>query len=168
MADPDAGPAEPVRGAGVKSSHPATVSEEIHRSCRPLGISEKDHSEGSWTRRGHLWRQSDQREEQQSPQSLSDKDERYVANGDIGVVTGHRRTRQRDWKPVEIEVELAAQPGYSYKYRPGEFDGQESTPPLELAYALTVHKTQGSEFLTTFLVVQNPCRMLSRRCFIRR
>ena len=91
-----------------------------------------------------------------------DKDERYVANGDIGVVTGHRRTRQRDWKPVEIEVELAAQPGYSYKYRPGEFDGQESTPPLELAYALTVHKTQGSEFLTTFLVVQNPCRMLSR------
>lgn len=91
-----------------------------------------------------------------------DKDERYVANGDIGLVTGHRRTQYRDWRPVEIEVELAAQPGYSYKYRPGEFDGQESTPPLELAYALTVHKTQGSEFLTTFLVVQNPCRMLSR------
>ena len=91
-----------------------------------------------------------------------DKDDRYVANGDIGVVTGHRRTKARNWKPVEIEVELAAQPGYSYKYRAWEFDGQESTPPLELAYALTVHKTQGSEFEITFLVVPNPCRLLSR------
>ena len=91
-----------------------------------------------------------------------DKDDRYVANGDIGIVTGHRRTRARDWKPIEIEVELAAQPGYSYKYRGWEFDGQESTPPLELAYALTVHKTQGSEFEITFLVVPNPCRLLSR------
>lgn len=90
------------------------------------------------------------------------KDERYVANGDIGIVTGHRRTRARDWRPYEVEVELSAQPGYSYKYQPWEFDGQESTPPLELAYALTVHKTQGSEFNTTFLVVPNPCRLLSR------
>lgn len=91
-----------------------------------------------------------------------DKDERYVANGDIGIVTGHRRTKARNYKPFEIEVELAAQPGYSYKYWPGEFDRQESTPPLELAYALTVHKTQGSEFQITFLVVPNPCRLLSR------
>ena len=74
-----------------------------------------------------------------------DKDDRYVANGDIGIVTGHRRTKKRNWKPVGMEVELAAQPGYSYKYRASEFDGQESVPPLELAYALTVHKTQGSE-----------------------
>ncbi|MCY3689957.1 MAG: AAA family ATPase [Gammaproteobacteria bacterium] len=91
-----------------------------------------------------------------------DKDDSYVANGDIGIVTGHRRTKSKDWKPEEIEVELATQPGYSYKYRAKEFDGQESTPPLELAYALTVHKTQGSEFETTFLVVPNPCRLLSR------
>ncbi len=91
-----------------------------------------------------------------------DKDDRYVANGDIGIVTGHRRTKKRSWKPVEIEVELATQPGYSYKYRAWEFDSQESTPPLELAYALTVHKTQGSEFGITFLVVPNPCRLLSR------
>ena len=90
------------------------------------------------------------------------KDLRYVANGDIGIVTGHRRTRNRNWKPREMEVELAAQPGFAYKYKPWEFDGQESTPPLELAYALTVHKTQGSEFETTFLVVPNPCRLLSR------
>lgn len=91
-----------------------------------------------------------------------EKDDRYVANGDIGIVIGHRRTKRRNSKPVEIEVELAAQPGYSYKYRAWEFDGQKIPPPLELAYALTVHKTQGSEFQTTFLVVPNPCRLLSR------
>src|SRR5262249_14556225 len=34
--------------------------------------------------------------------------------------------------------------------------------PLELAYALTVHKTQGSEFGTTLLVLPNPCWILSR------
>lgn len=91
-----------------------------------------------------------------------DRDERYIANGDIGVVVGHRRTTKKDWKPVELEVELTTQPGYSYKFTPREFDGQESSPPLELAYALTIHKTQGSEFGITFLVVPNPCRMLSR------
>lgn len=89
-------------------------------------------------------------------------DDAYVANGDIGVITGHRKTKKRTWFPREVEVELASQPGISYKYQPWEFDAQESTPPLELAYALTVHKTQGSEFGITFVVIPNPCRNLSR------
>lgn len=86
----------------------------------------------------------------------------YVANGDIGIVTGHRKTKVKNWTPYEVEVELASQPGISYKYKPWEFDSQESTPPLELAYALTVHKTQGSEFGKTFVVIPNPCRNLTR------
>jgi ATP-dependent exoDNAse (exonuclease V) alpha subunit len=94
--------------------------------------------------------------------TFPERDETYVANGDIGIVTGHRRTKNKPWKPYEIEVELASQPGLVYKYLPWEFEKQESSPPLELAYALTVHKTQGSEFGTTFLVVPNPCRILTR------
>lgn len=94
--------------------------------------------------------------------AFPEKSASYVANGDIGVVTGHRRTKNKNWAPKEVEVELATQPGFSYKYQPWEFDSQESTPPLELAYALTVHKTQGSEFGKTFVVVPNPCRNLSR------
>lgn len=90
------------------------------------------------------------------------KADAYVANGDIGIVTGHRKTAARNWAPYEVEVELASQPGFAYKYRPWEFDSQESTPPLELAYALTVHKTQGSEFGKTFVVIPNPCRNLTR------
>lgn len=91
-----------------------------------------------------------------------EKDDAYVANGDIGIVTGHRKTRAKNWSPYEIEVEFASQPGVSYKYKPWEFDSQESTPPLELAYALTVHKTQGSEFGKTFVVIPNSCRNLTR------
>jgi ATP-dependent exoDNAse (exonuclease V) alpha subunit len=49
-----------------------------------------------------------------------------------------------------------------YKYFKWEFSGDDANPPLELAYALTVHKTQGSEFGITFLVIPNPCRLLSR------
>ena len=94
--------------------------------------------------------------------TFPEKDDAYVANGDIGIVTGHRKTKARNWSPYEIEVELASQPGFAYKYKPWEFDSQESTPPLELAYALTVHKTQGSEFGKTFVVIPNPCRNLTR------
>lgn len=90
------------------------------------------------------------------------KDDKYVANGDIGIVVGHRKTSARKQFPRNIEVELSSQPGFSYQYKPWEFDGQESSPPLELAYALTIHKTQGSEFGTTILVVPNPCKLLSR------
>lgn len=95
-------------------------------------------------------------------ETFPEKDDAYVANGDIGIVTGHRKTKARNWSPYEVEVELASQPGFAYKYKPWEFDSQESTPPLELAYALTVHKTQGSEFGKTFVVIPNPCRNLTR------
>ncbi|POZ50725.1 AAA family ATPase [Methylovulum psychrotolerans] len=90
-----------------------------------------------------------------------DKENHYVANGDIGIVTGYYKKKGQKFFN-KIEVELSAQPGFGYKYWPNEFDAQEATPPLELAYALTVHKTQGSEFGTTFLIIPNPCRLLSR------
>ena len=69
-----------------------------------------------------------------------------------------QRNAEAPWK---LEVEFASQPGYSYDYARKKF-GEESSAPLELAYALTVHKAQGSEFGRTFVVVPNPCRNLTR------
>jgi hypothetical protein len=87
--------------------------------------------------------------------------EAYVANGDIGIVVGQYKTQKFKGMPWKLEVEFAGQLGHRYGFYPGEF-GDEGSNPLELAYCLTVHKTQGSEFGVTFVVLTNPCWLLSR------
>lgn len=68
----------------------------------------------------------------------------YVANGEIGVVIG-----RADRHPTYANVEFSSQVGATYGYRPSASDD----PPLELAWAVTVHKSQGSEFGVTFLML---------------
>tara|TARA_R110002020_G_scaffold133556_3_gene297995 strand:- start:124 stop:3681 length:3558 start_codon:yes stop_codon:yes gene_type:complete len=86
----------------------------------------------------------------------------YIANGDIGVVVGGYKTGNMRFRPKDIEVEFASQPGTKFTFYAGEFSGEEGSPDLELAYALTVHKTQGSQFGRSFLVLPRNCRPLSR------
>ena len=85
----------------------------------------------------------------------------YLANGDIGIVVGQYKTKKFRGLPWKLEVEFAGQLGPKYGFYPREF-GDEGRNPLELAYCLTVHKTQGSEFGVTFVVLTNPCWLLSR------
>ena len=87
--------------------------------------------------------------------------EAYLANGDIGIVVGQYKTKKLKGLPKKLEVEFAGQLGPKYGFDPREF-GDEARNPLELAYCLTVHKTQGSEFGVTFVVLTNPCWLLSR------
>ena len=87
--------------------------------------------------------------------------EAYLANGDIGIVVGQYKTKKFRGLPWKLEVEFASQLGPKYGFSRGEF-GDEGRNPLELAYCLTVHKTQGSEFGVTFVVLTNPCWLLSR------
>ena len=87
--------------------------------------------------------------------------ETYLANGDIGIVVGQYKTKNLKGLPWKLEVEFAGQLGHQYGFFDREF-GDERPNPLELAYCLTVHKTQGSEFRTTFVVLPNPCWLLSR------
>ena len=90
-------------------------------------------------------------------------DDSYIANGDIGVVVGQYKGRNAKYRrpPWKVEVEFAGQLGRKFGFSQAEF-GDDRTATLELAYCLTVHKTQGSEFGTTFVVLTNPCRLLSR------
>ena len=92
-----------------------------------------------------------------------DDGETYIANGDIGIVVDQYKGRNAKYRglPWKIEVEFAGQLGRKYSFSKSEF-GDDRTATLELAYCLTVHKTQGSEFGTTFVVLTNPCRLLSR------
>jgi len=87
----------------------------------------------------------------------------YIANGEIGIVVGQFKTSKMTFKgkPKNTEIEFTSQKGYKYIFKSWEF-AEESNNPLELAYALTVHKAQGSEFEKVFLVIPNPCFLLSR------
>jgi hypothetical protein len=85
----------------------------------------------------------------------------YLANGEIGVVVGHRRTKARSWYPNSLEIEFSTQVGRTYKFYASDFD-DDGEASLELAYALTVHKAQGSEFETVFLILPRSQRMLTR------
>ena len=82
--------------------------------------------------------------------------EDYVANGEIGIIA-QCFGQKLDHKYLKIE--FSSQPGISYSFTKW---GEEAESPLELAYALTVHKAQGSEFEIVMLVISEPCRLLSR------
>ena len=83
----------------------------------------------------------------------------YIANGEIGIVVGQIRTKKFDYVPNCLEVEFSTQQNTAFKFYPW---GEESEADLELAYALTIHKAQGSEFETVFLVLPKSKGMLSR------
>ncbi|MDQ7251284.1 AAA family ATPase [Dongia sedimenti] len=85
---------------------------------------------------------------------------KYVANGEIGIVTGPFRKKGSKVSLDNLRVTLSSQPGFEYTYWNSDLD--EDGKLLELAYALTVHKAQGSEFNKVFVVLPNPCRILSR------
>lgn len=88
----------------------------------------------------------------------------YVANGEIGIVTGMFRGKYQKWSkgvPLPININFSSQPGYSYTYGKKDFD-EEGESSIELAYVITVHKSQGSDFKLSFLILPNPCNLLSR------
>jgi len=106
-------------------------------------------------RRKHVW--PEQRTDVSPPLEAT----RYIANGEIGMVVGHFKRKRGGPMPKNLEVEFSTQPGFGYKFWPRDLP-EEGGGYLELAYAITIHKSQGSEFGITFLVLPNPCRLLSR------
>ena len=84
----------------------------------------------------------------------------YLANGEIGTVVT-KWSLEPNRKQRKIEVEFASQPGHKFTYDKDDF-GDDGSEPLELAYALTVHKSQGSQFSTVILVMSDKCFLMSR------
>ncbi len=85
----------------------------------------------------------------------------YLANGELGIVVGQFKTKHVKWVPKNLEVEFSTQPNVKYTFYASSFD-DENEATLELAYALTVHKAQGSEFGKVFMVLPQNTRLLSR------
>ena len=83
----------------------------------------------------------------------------YVANGEIGIACG---TYKKGLKTNFLNVCFSSQKGYTYSYDGRDFDEETGSARLELAYALTVHKSQGSQFHVVILVLAEPCKIISR------
>jgi ATP-dependent exoDNAse (exonuclease V) alpha subunit len=88
----------------------------------------------------------------------------YIANGEIGIrVSSAKGT---DYPNVEFSTQL----GVSYWGKKGKngkmyqwsYKGDEADGNLELAYAITIHKAQGSQFNNVILVLNKNSGMLSR------
>ena len=86
----------------------------------------------------------------------------FVANGEIGMVVGQFKRRGQKFQVTKLKVEFSTQRGVEYGFGRWDLPKDAGDSILELAYAITVHKSQGSEFGTTFLVIPNPCLLLSR------
>lgn len=82
----------------------------------------------------------------------------YLANGEIGVAVGQWNTNKF---PKILKVEFASQKGYTYDFFGSDFK-DEGDAALELAYALTIHKAQGSQFGLTIVVLPEGHPILSR------
>lgn len=82
----------------------------------------------------------------------------YLANGEIGIAVGQWKT---GGNPKILKVEFASQPGYTYDFYANDFR-DEGDPALELAYALTIHKAQGSQFRLVILILPEAHPILSR------
>jgi hypothetical protein len=80
----------------------------------------------------------------------------YVANGEIGVVVGQVSSNRAPWA---TQVEFSSQQGIRVTVNSAV---SESDASIELAWALTVHKSQGSEFETVILMLPAGVRGLSR------
>ncbi|MDD4431055.1 MAG: AAA family ATPase [Bacteroidales bacterium] len=82
----------------------------------------------------------------------------YVANGEVGIVV--RIFKKPKDRTNSHQVKFSSQPEHSYLWPSKVTD--EGNSDLELAYALTVHKAQGSEFGKVILILSEPCRLLSK------
>jgi GTPase SAR1 family protein len=85
----------------------------------------------------------------------------YMANGEIGCVVGQYKGKGKQGKP-NVWIAFSSQPGYAYSFKQGSFDEGERTYEFELAYCISVHKSQGSGFGSVFLILPANNPLLSR------
>lgn len=83
----------------------------------------------------------------------------FIANGEIGMVTGQMKYGKS--QPGFTHLELSGRRDRSFSFARSAFS-EDGSPYLELAYAITVHKAQGSEFGSVILVLPANSRLVSR------
>lgn len=119
---------------GVREFHNVSIGEE------EIVVRDKVIQLTNQTRKGYNW-------------ETGKNDDYYIANGDIGGVGSSKAKGY-------LNVAFAGKPNLTFGYKGKDF--KEDSAPLELAYALTIHKAQGSQFRKVFVVLPKASRILSR------
>lgn len=87
----------------------------------------------------------------------------YIANGEIGIMIsypGHygKHDKNTSW----YKFRFGSFEGKVFSYTKSDFGGDNSDSKLELAYALTVHKSQGSSFGKTIIVINGKSSFVTK------
>lgn len=78
------------------------------------------------------------------------RNKKFIANGEIGAVVG----RYDKYKTSNyLDINFPNVEDTRFKYTKSDFEGNSSDSNLELAYAITCHKSQGSQFTNTIVVI---------------
>lgn len=83
--------------------------------------------------------------------------EDIIMNGEIGIACNFNQSK----KYKNLQVEFNGREGITFVYDKSDIS-TEGEPLLQLAYALTVHKCQGSQFKNIVAVLKKDCGMLSK------
>ncbi len=87
----------------------------------------------------------------------------YIANGEIGIMAdypGHygKNDKNSTW----YKFRFGSFEGKLFSYTKSDFGGDNSDSKLELAYALTVHKSQGSGYGKTIVVINGKSSFVTK------
>lgn len=86
----------------------------------------------------------------------------YLANGDIGLCAFDRRASQTFAKGSVMDIMFAGHSGVQFGFFRDEFGNEGGDGKFELAYAITIHKAQGSDFDTVIAILPRHTRIHSR------
>ena len=94
--------------------------------------------------------------------------EEYLANGDIGLCANDRRAKGTPGRGSVMDIMFAGRSGAQFGFLRRDFGGETGNGMFDLAYALTIHKSQGSDLDTVIVVLPRQRESTRASCSIRR
>ncbi len=87
----------------------------------------------------------------------------YLANGEVGLCANDPRTQGKIEKGDVMDVVFAGRPEHTWGFWRKDFGHPETGRGIiDLAYAITIHKSQGSDFGTVIVVLPQGTRLARR------